>query len=438
MDAKSQAKQIFLAGVSRVQPENIIRNNLHLNDGILIIQDLRIPLDTIENIFLVGAGKASAYLALEMETLLGKRISGGAIVVKYGHGCDLSYLDLLEAGHPVPDFNGLKATRSILNWMHHASPKDLVINLLSGGGSALLADLPDQVSLEEMKHLNQILLNCGASIGEINTVRKHLSSVKGGRLALACYPAQMVNLILSDVVQDFLDVIASGPTVPDPTTYSDALRVLRKYELDSKVAPSIYQYLQNGEKGLFPETPKMDHPAFACAHNFIIGNNSIALEAASLMATALGYETVIVTHELQGDTIEAARHIIETSIRKKSKSKSLKPLCLLFGGETTLRVKGEGLGGRNQHMALAASLMLAQQNSITFLAAGTDGTDGPTEAAGAIVDCHTVEKAGQLGIRASEWLENFDSYHFFEKAGGHLITGPTHTNVMDMVVILLH
>ncbi|MGN6249309.1 MAG: glycerate kinase type-2 family protein [Ginsengibacter sp.] len=437
MDAKIIAQQIFLAGVESVMPAQMTGRNIFKSKGRIFLGNKELDVGKFEQVYVIGAGKASAKMALEIESVLGDKISSGHVVVKYGHGCKLQYIDVSEAGHPVPDANGYAATKKILEVAEQATENDLVICLISGGGSSLLTDLPGDSSMEELITLNELLLRSGADIQEINAVRKHLSKVKGGQLAQSAFPATVVTLILSDVIGDPLHSIASGPTVPDPTTFADAIAVLNKYDLHSKVSPILTAYLRMGMNGLIPETPKPGDPVFTRTHNFIIGSNKIALEACKKKASEEGLNSFIITSELDGDVAGAANEIIDKAIVYQNNSSVKKPCCLLFGGETTVKVTGSGVGGRNQHFALYASILLKDQTGITLLSAGTDGNDGPTPVAGAVVDTNTYPDAIDKGLKVEEYLQNFDSYHFFEKAGGHIITGPTMTNVMDLIVVII-
>lgn len=437
MDAKIIAQQIFLAGVESVMPAQMTGRNIFKGKGKIFLGNKELDVGKFEQVYVIGAGKASAKMALEIESVLGDMISSGHVVVKYGHGCKLQYIDVSEAGHPVPDANGYAATKKILEVAEQATENDLVICLISGGGSSLLTDLPVDSSMEELITLNELLLRSGADIQEINAVRKHLSKVKGGQLAQSAFPATVVTFILSDVIGDPLHSIASGPTVPDPTTFADAIAVLNKYDLHSKVSPILTAYLRMGINGLIPETPKPGDPIFTRTHNFIIGSNKIALEACKKKASEYGLNSFIITSQLDGDVAGAANEIIDKAIGYQNKSSVKKPCCLLFGGETTVKVTGNGVGGRNQHFALYVSILLKDQTGITLLSAGTDGNDGPTPVAGAVVDTNTYPDAIDKGLKVEEYLQNFDSYHFFEKAGGHIITGPTMTNVMDLIVVII-
>lgn len=437
MSAEHSVEQIFLAGVKSVLPDKMIRQVVQMDAETLCISSLTFSLSGINRIIVIGAGKASALMAKELETILGNRITDGHIVVKYGHSCPLTSIQVSEAGHPIPDLNGLLATQAILKMVENAGKNDLVICLISGGGSSLLADIPEDITAEDLIRMNQLLLKSGASIQEMNAVRKHVSKVKGGQLVRAIFPATLVSLILSDVIGDSLDVIASGPTCSDSSTFREAVNVLEKYNIYDHMSPSIQTYLLKGIQGLIPETPKSGDPVFSKTHNRIIGSNRIALEAAQKKAIEMGFLTSVITSELDGDATQAAGYIVQYALNVQSDNNKQKPVCLLFGGETTVQVAGNGLGGRNQHLALCAARLLTNINGITLLAAGTDGNDGPTNAAGAVVYGETFMHAFSLGIDPNKFISEFDSYHFFKQAGGHLITGSTLTNVMDLIVVLV-
>lgn len=436
MSDRNDAIKIFLAGVESVKPENLIPQFLSLKDNILSFNDIAFDLRFVENLYIVGAGKAGARMAQALESILGKRITAGHIITKHEHAIPLRYITLTEAGHPVPDEQGVEGTKSILALLENAGINDLVICLLSGGGSALLADVPTGCTLDDIKSLNQLLLKSGATIQEMNCIRKHLSSVKGGMLAKAASPASTVSLILSDVIGDPLDVIASGPTAPDPSTFQDALAILKKYDMEDQVPRNIRQFLLDGQNGKHPETLKEGDDILDYNYHLVIGNNQLALASARESAEALGYETRIITDCLAGDVGDVAVEIANLALQTKQNSPN-KKICLLFGGEPTVKVGGEGLGGRNQHLALLMAGYLRNQPGITFLSGGTDGSDGPTDAAGAVVDSQTYPNAEQLNLDIEAYTRNHDSYHFFKNEGGLIFTGPTHTNVMDIMVILI-
>ena len=437
MNNREIAEKIFMAGVRSVLPEKLITGIMKIDGSVLTINENKIPLDNIKNIYVIGAGKASAAMGHYVESILGDRITGGHIVVKYGYSCKLKRIKVTEAGHPIPDSNGFKATEEIIKLSSRASENDLVICLISGGGSALLADLPEGLLPEELYIVNNLLIRCGASINEINCVRKHLSLIKGGQLTRIVRPAQLVTLILSDVTGNPLEVIASGPTVPDPSTFSDALKVIDDYHLTADITSGVLNYLKDGSSGIHPETPKPGDPLFSGTLNILAGTNQIALKAAKAQAVNLGFRSYIIDTELHGDVENVSESVISTAISFKNNNDIQKPVCLLYGGETTVRINGNGKGGRNQHLALLAAMRLKNLPGFTLLSAGTDGTDGPTDYAGAVVDSETVRKAISLNEDPENYLYEFNSYNFFKRFGGQIITGPTFTNVMDIVVILV-
>ena len=429
-------EQIFLAGIESVLPEKLIQSQMKLSDDLLQIAGKTFPLSRSRHIYVLAVGKAAALMAKETENVLGNRITDGHVVTKYGHKTNLQYLTLTEAGHPIPDIEGVKGMQKIFDIISQTDENDLIIWLISGGASALMADFPEGTTLDDLKLTNELLVKCGADITEINTVRKHLSKVKGGQLARALYPATTVCLILSDVIGDKLDVIASGPMVSDPTTFADALAVVEKYSLKDLLPAPMLRYLLKGVNGSIPETPKPGNPIFQNVFNYIIGSNRIALESAAKKAREMGFETNIITDKLEGDDKTVANFILETIDNYRQPNRD-KATCLLFGGESTVKVLGKGVGGRNQHLALYLATRIDRRKNITILCGGTDGTDGPTDAAGAIVNNETMAESGKKNIDPHHYLYNNDSYLFFQQAGGHLITGNTGTNVMDMIVVII-
>jgi len=313
-----------------------------------------------------------------------------------------------------------------------------VIFLLSGGASALLPMPADAIRLEEKQEITQLLLDCGADIGEINTIRKHISQIKGGRLAQMAYPSTVLGFILSDVVGDPLDAIGSGPTVPDKSTFEEAWEILRKYELLKKVAPSIRRHLQLGKEGKIEETPKPGNALFERVHNTLIGSNLFALQTVARESRSLGFNALILSSSIVGETREAARfHVAIVREVVHNGNPISKPACLISGGETTVTIKGNGLGGRNQEFVLVGAMEIQGLERVVFLSGGTDGTDGPTDAAGAIADSTTIKRAREMGLDPRIYLENNDAYPFFQKLGDLLMTGPTRTNVMDVRIILV-
>lgn len=436
MDKRKEAIDIFLAGVESVKPDNLLNRFISIRGNTLQIEEILFDLSSIKNIFIVGAGKASAAMAQTVESILGSRITAGHIITKYEHAVPLKFIETTEAGHPVPDENGIKGTENILTIVKKAEKDDLVICLISGGGSALLADVPEGCTIEDLKKVSSILLKTGANINEMNCIRKHLSGVKGGQLSRAAAPARVVSLILSDVIGDPLDVIASGPTAPDPSTFEEAFSIIRKYNIENELPVQINRVLQEGIEKKRQETLKDSDEILRLTNNLIIGTNLLALKTAKEMAESLGYESQIVTNKLEGDVTDVANYIFEIAKSVKEK-KDNKKICLLFAGEPTVKVKGNGLGGRNQHLALIAARLLKDLPGITFLSGGTDGTDGPTDATGAVVDSFTSQNSSNLLLDMEQYIANCDSYNFFKQEGGLIKTGPTQTNVMDLMIVLI-
>ena len=427
--------EIFHAALEAADPYGIVARH---SDEVLA----RYWQGGFTRLYLVAFGKAASPMVRAAIETMGQAVTGGVAITKYGHLAPSEKhlaIDFREAGHPLPDENGLAATMEIIRLAGTFDARTFVLCLISGGGSALLVAPYGAISLKEKQEAVDLLLKGGATIHELNAVRKHLSRVKGGRLAQIMSPATIESLILSDVMGDDLDVIASGPTAPDTSTYEGALRVVEKYGLSTRLAPSILGLLKEGASGAAPETPKAGDPVFSRVVNRIVGNNSGALEAAARKARALGFDAAVSPEPVQGEARDAGRRLAQKAMAVQSgrSPEAHTKRCLISGGETTVSVKGHGLGGRNMELALAFALAVEGREGITLLSAGTDGTDGPTDAAGAIVDGKTAPDARARGISPEDYLARNDSYHFFEKAGGLLRTGPTGTNVMDIQVMLV-
>jgi glycerate 2-kinase len=440
---RSQSQELFRASLKRVDPYEAVRRFVRLDGNNLVLDEegeseTVLDLQAFARVFVVGGGKATAPMARAVEDTLGERVRQGIINVKYGFGGELLRTELIEAGHPLPDQKGVEGAGKILDLLKSAGERDLVFSLISGGGSALLPLPAGTIALAEKQALTRKLLECGASIGEINAIRKHISLSKGGQLARAAFPATTVNLMLSDVVGDKMDVIASGPFVPDQSTFKEAWAIIEKYEL-TDIPQSIKAHLQKGLEGKIPETPKLGDVVFSRVYNRIVGSNLLALEAAKEEAERMGYTTLILSSMVEGETKEVAR--VHTAIAKEilaSGQPIRAPACVISGGETTVTIRGHGLGGRNQEFCLAAAPDLMDlPPRVVILSGGTDGNDGPTPAAGAIVDQQTVQRGIQAGMKAAEYLRNNDSFRFFEKTGELLVTGPTKTNVMDVRIVLV-
>ena len=435
---KRDARQIFQAAIESVDPETAVREHVTCTDSFLRIGPREFRFDDFERIVLVGAGKASAPMAYAMEEILKGRVSGGTIVVKDGHGMALESTTVIEASHPVPDRRGVAGSEAVLALADAAGPNDLVICLISGGGSALMIAPAEGISLDDKQDATRRLLACGATIHEINTIRKHLSRIKGGLLARTTHPATVVSLILSDVVGDDLDVIASGPTVPDSSTFADAKEILQRYDIWKSVAPSIRSRFENGCKGQIEDTPKSGDPIFSNGSQVLVGTNLHALKAAAGAAAGLGYQPLILTSKLEGEAREIAKALGAIGKEIVNTGQPLAaPACILCGGETTVTLQGDGKGGRCQELAMAASLPMAGLPNTVVLAGGTDGNDGPTDAAGAIADGDTLARAETKGLNIHDFLNRNDAYHFFQALDDLLITGPTRTNVMDVYMVLV-
>jgi hydroxypyruvate reductase len=421
-----------------VDPFRLLREQVRREENRLWIQGDIYDLGRYERVFVVGGGKASGRMAEAVEEILGETLTAGIVVVKDGHAVPTRKVRLVEASHPLPDERGGEGTREILALVEGATSRDLVLCLLSGGASALLELPPPGVSLEDLRRLNGLLLRSGATIQEINALRKHLSRIKGGQLAHRVSPATLITLVLSDVVGDPLDVIGSGPTVPDTATFQDAMRVIERYDLLEETPPSILRYLEEGGKGKVPETPKEGEPFFSRGRVYILGNNATAVRAAEEQARKLGFRSLLLTTYLEGEAREVGRVLAAVAREVRTTGNPVEPpACLLAGGETTVTLRGEGMGGRNQELALSAALSLAALPGILLLSFGTDGGDGPTPAAGAFVDGETVRQGEERGLSAGEHLERNDSYPFFKALDSLIITGPTYTNVNDLVLILV-
>ena len=414
---RKAAALIFRAALKAADPAEAVRRHFTA------------PRASYERIFVVGAGKAATPMAQAVERILGKRIAGGLINIKHGHAGKLRRIEQNECGHPIPDEAGVRGAQRIAAIARDATARDLVLCLISGGGSALMPLPAPPLTLAEKQETTNLLLACGATIHEINAVRKHISAIKGGQLAELASPAKVVSLILSDVIGDNLDVIGSGPTSPDASTFDTARGVFEKYGIWSKVPEPVRRRIESGTRGEVAETPKSLHNAT----NRIIGSNLLALDAAASKAGELGFKPLILSSTIDGEPrdIAALHAAIAREIRQSGRP--LKPpACIISGGETTVTLRGNGKGGRNQEFALAGAVGIAGLKDVLIFSAGTDGTDGPTDAAGAQADGQTFHR----GEHALRHLADNDSYNFFEPLGDLVMTGPTGTNVMDIHLIL--
>lgn len=435
---RRDAEDIFKTAVGAVDSLQSVKDHLARRGNRLELEDRTYDLSDWNDVYVVGAGKASAAMAQAVEEVLGKFLTDGMVNVKYGHTRPLDIIRCNEAGHPVPDEAGLKGSQQIVQLLKQTGERDLVICLISGGGSALLPLPAEGLTLEDKQLLTQELLRCGATIREINALRKHVSRVKGGRLARLAYPSTLITLVLSDVIGDDLESIASGPTVPDGSTYQDCLDVVDKYSIGNTIPASVLTYLKKGAQGKHGETPKAQDPAFQRTQNVIVASNTLALRAAARKADELGYNSLILSSSIEGETREVAKvHAAIAREIKKTENPVRRPACVISGGETTVTIRGKGLGGRNQEFVLSAIIEIDGLEDVVVLSGGTDGTDGPTDAAGAVGDGMTVQRARAAGLDPGFYLGDNDSYHFFEPLGDLLVTGPTFTNVMDLRVVIV-
>ena len=440
---KREARAIFRAGLNAVHAGEAVYRYMRIEkergQEFLVCGKQRISLSETERILVIGAGKASSQMARAVERRLGNRIGGGAVVTQYGYAERCKHIEILEAAHPVPDISGLEASRKIEKLALSARKKDLMIFLLSGGGSALMPAPAPGISLEDKQSATNSLLRAGAPIEALNCVRKHLSDLKGGNLARKVFPARMLALLVSDVIGDPLDVIGSGPATGDSTTFSQAKAYLQRYGVFRDMPEAIKNRIEAGCRGEIPDTPAPEDKIFRRVRHHVVANNKIALEAAFEKAKSMGYSVKVQTNSLSGEAREAGKSIAENAKRISGNSHNkLSPQCLLYGGETTVRVLGNGVGGRCQELALSFAIEIRGYENVCLLAAGTDGRDGPTEAAGGIVDGRTAKTAQIQGLDPDVHLRDNNSHVYLRRRGACVVTGPSGTNVMDLVILLVN
>ena len=430
--------EVMQAALDAVDPARAVSRVLRREGDLLWVGTTRYDLTKYRRIYVVGAGKAGAPMTQAVEAALGDRIEAGCINVKYEHALPTRIVEINEAGHPIPDEQGVSGARRIAEILAAADQNALVICLISGGGSALMTLPVEGITLADMKALTDALLRAGATINEINAIRKHLDVLKGGGLARMAHPAQVVSLILSDVVGNPLDVIASGPTVPDPSTFVDAYRLLERYDLLGKIPSAVERHLRRGAQGEIPDTPNMGDPVFEGTLNELVACNDIAAAAAERAAKARGFSTLLLSTYVEGEAREVAKVCVAIAKEILASGRPVpRPACVILGGETTVTVRGSGNGGRNQEMALAGAMGIEGLEDVAIVCLATDGTDGPTDATGAFADGQTVTRARALGLDAWSHLENNDAYPFFAALDDLLLTGPTNTNVNDLTFVFV-
>lgn len=435
---RKHARELFDASVQAVDAEKCVRRFVRLDGDSLHIGDEAYDLTQYGQLLVVGMGKASPQMGVALEDILGDHISGGLINTKYEHRESLKHIEVVECGHPVPDEAGVDGASRILDLLDRADEKTLVICVISGGGSALTPAPVAGVSLFDKQETTRLLLACGANIVELNAIRKHLSRIKGGGMARVAFPATVVALMLSDVIGDPMDVIASGPTVPDTSTFQTCMDILDKYDLLEQVPEAVKTRFEAGLAGDIDDTPKPGDAALSRVQNLVVGSNGLAVSAAAKKAKTLGYNTLVLSTRVEGEAKEVAyvyagiaKEIVESGQPLKA------PACVISGGETTVLVRGDGKGGRNQELALSAAIQLAGWDDVVILSGGTDGTDGPTDAAGAIADGETIARATEKGISALAHIKNNDAYHFFKPLDDLIMTGATGTNVADVAFVMV-
>jgi hydroxypyruvate reductase len=432
------AEAAFNDALLAADPEEAVHRHFRLKGDVLRVGDVDYFLSQFRRVFVIGAGKASLRMAQAVERIMGNTVSGGLVITTRGQSGRLRNVLVRHAGHPVPDQDGVRATEEMLEFAGPFSDRDLVVCVLSGGGSSLMAAPIEGVSIADLQRATNLFLASGMTIAEINTVRKHLSRVNGGRLAERLFPATIITLILSDVIGDRPDVIASGPTAPDPTTFHDAVALLNGKGLWDKLPENVRKALSAGERGELPETPKPDSEFFRKVHHLVVGSNSMSVVAAERRANRLGMNTMILSSSVAGESREIAQFYAALAREIRQYNRPVKPpACLIAGGETTVTMTGQGRGGRCQELALALADKIEDVNGVVFLAAGTDGVDGSTDAAGAICDSSTMERARAKQLDPREYLVKNDSNTFFAALGDLVTTGPTGTNVMDIHILLV-
>jgi hydroxypyruvate reductase len=431
---RQQVWEVLSAALETVDPAAAVRRVMRRDGAILWVDETAYDLVLYRRVLVIGAGKAGAPMAQAVESMLGDRIAAGVVNVKYGYTAPTQIIHLREAGHPVPDAAGVAAAQAMIDLLRNSTTEDLVVCLISGGGSALMTLPVAGVTLEDMRVLTDLLLRSGAPIQALNTVRKHLSQISGGQLARLAQPATVISLILSDVVGSPLDVIASGPTVPDTTTFADALAVLDQYGIAERVPESIRRHLAAGAAGEMPDTPK----SLPDIQNVIVADNARAAQAAVAQAESLGFHTLLLSTFIEGEAREVAK--VLAAVAKEithSDRPVVRPACVILGGETTVTVRGTGKGGRNQELALAAALAIQGIDNVIIASLATDGSDGPTDAAGGVVDGTTVSRGRALGLSAQTALDHNDAYPYLAQVGDLLVTGPTNTNVNDLMAVFV-
>ncbi|WP_292471218.1 glycerate kinase [Methanolobus sp.] len=433
---RNDAYLIMTEAIAAVEPSSCVYRAVKKEGDSVIINSASYELSNYNNIYVVAFGKAAISMSKAIEDILGASLTSGIAVTKHGFGGDLAKMKVYEAGHPIPDNDSIAAGKTIHGFLEKTGPNDLIFFLISGGGSALVTYPRKGVSITDVVKLTDGLMRAGATIDELNTIRKHLCAVKGGGLAKMAYPSESISLILSDVVGDPFDVIASGPTVPDTSTFAEFSEITGRYNINLSLA--VAGLLEDGLEGVIEETPKSGATVFEKTSHYLVGNNALALHEARTKASELGYNTMFLSSSIIGEAKEVAKVFAAIAREERLREDPLPlPACILAGGETTVTMKGKGDGGRCQEMALSFGIEVSDLEGVLLLAAGTDGNDGTTDSAGAFADGDTVQRGKDLQIDARHELYTNNSHYYFKETGDLIVTGPTGTNVMDIYIILI-
>ena len=438
-ERRQQVLEVLEAALDAADPARAVLNSVSLDGDMLRLADQTMDLTDVDRILVTGAGKAGAPMSQALEAVLGDRIAAGLVVVKDGHRAPTKIIEICEASHPVPNEAGVTAGRRILDLLADTTERDLVINLLSGGGSALLVAPAEGLTLADLQAMTASLLGAGATINEINCLRKHCSLVKGGQLARSIHPARFATLAVSDVIGSPLDVIASGPTVPDSGDWEETRSIVEKFRLMPSLPPSIRARLEAGWRGELPDTPNADDPLFQDNPTLVVADNRMAMAAAEARARELGFNTMWMSSYVEGEASEVAKVLCGFGREVARHGLPVPaPACLLFGGETTVTLGDDsGQGGRNQELALAAAFELADQPGAVLASLATDGTDGPTDSAGALADAGSLRRGTEAGLNPRRHLTEHDAHPWLIAARDMLTTGPTMTNVNDLMALFV-
>lgn len=433
--ARKIALDLLEVALTAADPQQMVRQSIKFENHILRFASHKLDLDALNGVFVIGAGKASGRMAEAIEALLSDCISGGLIIVPENtvNYFMLERVEIQGGGHPLPTDQSITSTRALLKLITSSPTDALIISLISGGGSSLLSLPASPLTVQDIQQITTLLMESGVPITEMNTIRKHLSDIKGGYLSSQIYPRQHISLLISDIPTDQLDMIASGPTLPDSTTFQDAAEILTKYSLWSVVPPRVKKRIKDGIQGSIPDTPKPTDPIFSSTLTELIGNNRLVCEAAQQAAQQMNLTAQIIATDWQGEAREIGQKIGELANRLPNTDM---PQVIIIGSETTVTVSHPGKGGRNTELITATLPFLKRYDGLVVASLATDGIDGPTPYAGAIADHESIQRATTLNLSPTELLETNSTYTLFEALNDHILTGPTHTNVRDITIVV--